>query len=40
ACDRKYAVENAAEDLKQKADGVIGSNIDDGVARFLEREFR
>lgn len=37
ACDRNYAVENAAEELKAAADGVIGSNVEDGVARFLEK---
>ena len=39
ACDRNYAVENAAEELKAAADGVIGSNVEDGVARFLERQY-
>ncbi len=39
ACDRNYAVENAAEELRAAADGVIGSNIEDGVACFLERQY-
>ena len=38
ACDRKYAVENAAEELKAAADGTVGPNTDDGVVRFLEQE--
>ena len=40
ACaDEKYAVQNAAEELKAAADGVIGSCDEDGVARFLEQRF-
>lgn len=39
ASDRKYAVENAAPHLKQMADGIIGSNNDDGVARFLKNNY-
>ncbi|MBN2558782.1 MAG: HAD-IIB family hydrolase [Clostridia bacterium] len=35
ACDECLAVENAKPELKEKADAVIGSNIDDGVARWL-----
>ncbi len=35
AADRCYAVENADERLKQKADAVIESNENDGVARWL-----
>jgi hydroxymethylpyrimidine pyrophosphatase-like HAD family hydrolase len=35
-CENSYAVENAHEDLKELADKIIGSNIDDGVAKFLE----
>lgn len=34
--DKKYAVKNAHEHLKEIATGVIESNDDDGVARFLE----
>lgn len=36
ACDECYAVENANPAIKEMADGVIGSNREDGVARFLE----
>lgn len=35
ACDEFYAVENAVDALKEKATGIIGSNIDDGVAKWL-----
>ena len=38
ACDKGYAVKNAAEELKVAADDVIGSNIEDGVARFLKQQ--
>lgn len=34
--DEAYAVENAVEELKAHATGIIGSNINDGVARWLE----
>lgn len=33
--DEGYAVENAAPELKEKATAVIGSNNEDGVARYL-----
>jgi len=33
--DECYAVENAVPELKAAADGIIGSNEDDGVARWL-----
>lgn len=33
--DECYAVDNACDELKQLADGIIGSNADDGIARFL-----
>ncbi len=36
ACDIKAAVANAEPALLEKADVVIGSNDDDGVARFLK----
>ena len=36
ACDMKVAVANAEKDLLEKADIVIPSNNDDGVARFLD----
>ncbi len=34
--DEGYAVSNAHEDLKQIADGILRSNNEDGVARWLE----
>ncbi len=37
--DEKYAVENAISSLKKISTDVILSNIDDGVARFLEEKF-
>ena len=37
ACDHSYAVENAIDELKQRADGVIGSNTKDAVAVWLEQ---
>ena len=37
ACDYSYAVENAIDELKQRADGVIGSNTKDAVAVWLEQ---
>lgn len=33
--DEAYAVENSFEELKREASGVIGSNNEDGVARWL-----
>lgn len=33
--DECYAVENAVAELKKMATGIIGSNTDDGVARWL-----
>lgn len=38
ACDEGYAVANARDELKALAAGVIGSNEDDGVVRFLLNE--
>jgi Cof subfamily protein (haloacid dehalogenase superfamily) len=38
AADEKYAVSNAHDSLKKLATGVIGSNDDDGVARYLRNE--
>ena len=35
--DESYAVQNACEDLKQRATAIIESNDDDGVAKWLER---
>lgn len=37
ACDNSYAVGNAIKDLKLKADNVIGTNTEDGVALWLEK---
>lgn len=37
ACDKKYAVNNAIEGLKEKADGIIEENTKDGVALWLEK---
>lgn len=37
--DESYAVANAHEDLKEYATGVISSNDDDGVAKWLEVNF-
>jgi hydroxymethylpyrimidine pyrophosphatase-like HAD family hydrolase len=34
--DEKYAVENAVDEIKKIATGIIGSNENDGVARWLE----
>lgn len=38
AADRAYAVSNAAEILKETADGVIGSNEQISVPKFIEAE--
>ncbi len=38
--DECYAVENAVEELKAAADGVIQSNENDGVAAWLEQHVR
>lgn len=38
--DRKYAVKNAVPELRQIADEVIGENNNDGVAEFLEKDFK
>ncbi|MCC9294309.1 HAD family hydrolase [Clostridium sp. WLY-B-L2] len=35
--DEKYAVKNAYEKLKNLATGIIDSNNDDGVAKFLQK---
>ena len=37
--DQCYAVSNAVEELKRLATGIIGSNEEDGVARWLLRSF-
>lgn len=38
--DECYAVENAAEKLKEIATGVIGTNVQDGVAKWLEKNWK
>lgn len=40
AADECYAMENAVPELKAIATGVIGSNNEDGVARWLEENSR
>ena len=40
AGDYKLAVANAVSELKQKADEVIGSNVNDGVAAWLKRNVK
>lgn len=40
ACDEAYAVANAAEAVKALADGVIDSNEENGVANYLEQQFK
>jgi hydroxymethylpyrimidine pyrophosphatase-like HAD family hydrolase len=35
ACDKSYAVENAINELKIRADGIIGRNTEDAVAIWL-----
>ena len=40
AADEFYAVANASEELKALADGVIPSNNDDGVARWLHENYK
>lgn len=40
AADIGVAVENAADAVKKAADIIIGSNNDDGVARFIEKRGR
>ena len=40
AADEAYAVENAVEELKAVATGIIASNDEDGVANFLRERFQ
>jgi len=40
ASDQCYAVENAVQPLKEIASGIIGSNQQDGVARWLEKHWQ
>ena len=37
AADEAYAVSNAIDDVKAAATGIIGSNDEDSVARFIAR---
>ncbi|NLJ97585.1 MAG: HAD family hydrolase [Clostridiales bacterium] len=37
ACDTNYAVKNAIDGLKERADGIIDENIKDGVALWLNK---
>jgi len=39
ACDKGYAVSNAIDDLKRRADGIIGKNTEDGVALWIKYNF-
>lgn len=39
AADECYAVENACDELKSIATGVIGSNSENAVAKFIEKKF-
>ena len=39
AADERIAVNNAAEELKKRADRVIGANTENGVAVYLEEWF-
>ncbi|MCU6737331.1 HAD family hydrolase [Clostridium ammoniilyticum] len=38
--DESYAVENACEELKEKATGIIGRHDQDAVARWLEENYK
>ncbi len=38
--DECYAVENAVGELKKIATGIIGSNEEDGVARWLQERWK
>ncbi len=40
ACDKGYAVANAVEGLKHKADDVIRANTEDGVALWLQKNVK
>jgi len=39
AADECYAVMNAKDEVKAKADGIIASNNDDGVATYINAQF-
>ena len=38
--DKAYAPQNADKRIKHFSDGIIGSNNDDGVAKFLLEHFK
>jgi hydroxymethylpyrimidine pyrophosphatase-like HAD family hydrolase len=38
ACEESYAMSNAVEELKEIATGIIASNNEDGVARFIAQK--
>lgn len=38
-CDECYAVANAGPQVKARADGIIGSNLEDGVAAYLKERW-
>ncbi len=38
--DESYAVQNADDELKKCADAIIPSNDNDGVAKWLERNYK
>ena len=40
ASDQCYAVGNAVQPLKEIATGIIGSNQEDGVAKWLEEHWK
>lgn len=40
ACDRRYAVLNAKDELKQMANKVIGGNCEDGVTKWLLENYK
>ncbi len=39
AADECYATANACEELKKAATGIIGSNDEDAVAKFIQKDF-
>jgi Cof subfamily protein (haloacid dehalogenase superfamily) len=39
-CDEAYAVGNAVPELRAAATGILGSNVEDGVARYLATHAR
>lgn len=39
ACDECYALSNAKDEVKEKATAIIGMNYNDGVAKWLEKNY-